>query len=88
MHQQLLRQISIGGADILSYYLLEDTETTGNGEAHMGYGIRIREESHCTDATVPDISLSREYAQSLLHRLADYEVYPVHLQDVVSEMIG
>lgn len=43
---------------------------------------------HCIDAVVCDISPNRDYTQSLLYQLADYEVYPVHLQDVVSEMIG
>lgn len=88
MQQQLLRQISVGESDSLSYYLLENLETIGNGESHMGYGIRVREDTHCIDAVVCDISPNRDYTQSLLYQLADYEVYPVHLQDVVSEMIG
>lgn len=84
MQQQLLRQISVEG-DTLSYYLLETAVIEKSGEARTGYGLRILGAGD--DVCATDTIGCREDALRLLQYFADHEVYPIHLLDVLSDLI-
>lgn len=88
VQQHLLRQVTVGDSELLSYYLIESEEPLEDGGAYAGYGIRIQGQHAAGEDSLRGVSSNREYTISILHVLADAAVYPIHLRDILCDLLS
>ena len=72
----------------LSYRLREDTVYDEEEKSHLVYGIELANERGEIEACFPDLFCDRQKAKEFVSLCNQNQLSPIHLLDVIEDLLG